>query len=1237
MFKHQDYKFRRLLEWSCFLEALNARQEKTIQMERGLYEELKKECEMLKSQISTDHSSELLPIEKLLDDMRKICVKNEETLVKEMGLLQQDIAHREEQNKKLNLSLQSVKSCSNEDRNKWQRQIETQEEHIIILKKKKKILQNRLNTLNETVEVLRRESALTLGVRSEPSHQLELLIEKETQLEQEYDETQKDLNNHQMLLSVYERQEICNVDNDINKQSSGVETFEKVFSDIRSAEKEMILCIQEPNDKRSLEEKTAIFQSSLRQAEKMFKHQDYNFRCLLKRSCFLEALNDRQEKTIQMERGLYEELMKECEMLKSQISTDHSSELLPIAKSLEDMRKICVKNEETLVKEMDLLQQDIAHREEQNRKLNLSLQSVKSCSNEDRNKLQRQIETQEEHIIILKKKKKILQNRLNELLPIEKSLEDMRKICVKNEETLVKEMDLLQQDIAHREAKNKKLNLSLHTLNETVEVLRRESALTLGVKSEPSHQLELLIEKETQLEQELDETQKDLNNHQMLLSVYEVMEKKTKEMSSVELKADGEDVLHTCKSTKTQLDSSNETSILMTDNARSSGGNSTDIESLNTASKKQEKTNNEHDNVDVTYQEEEAVKADSSKTEFNKAFVKSQEAVKTESFKTDCVTHQEEAVKVGNLLIIDSGISSNVDSGCPEVTTKTPDHLDGQTKKKEKKHFMKRFFSFATYNFSFEDEEHKENIKHAMEKFEYFWLKDDVFSQLHESKFEVRGQIFCNAEQYMMYMKADLFGDDRTAKKIMKTSDPKKIKALGRKVFNFHEPMWRAHCLDVVRTANLAKFSQNKKLKEKLFKTHPKILVKASPYDKIWGIGLAADEPEAFVDTKWKGSNFLGYILTEVRDQLMCEEGQITAENKMVFLKSLKEAYCAELVSWEPTQWHDAHGRSSDDTCDKSMVIQSKGDQQSAQDLNNGVGSFGDKLLVYKDRPGFRNKHNKAQSTEKHSTSSGFTQNSYDEFFPEISEDQLSLFKKKRLVEKMKMKVGFDMEEAGASNNRKENRNKEHEQPKQHVFSSDKDDALGRTSEETKSKSKNTVEIHKEESRDANETIAVEYKDRANVLLNVSEFKSETRNIPNDEAIFAKAEKDNDDEHQDKMNSMLSELQSEPTKTNESSKSNSGDVVEHEDKTNKLLNSFRNISSIGNSSNDGAPYNNFLDNERDVAVQPIDVERKPKEKLYETVGLTNKDEKKQPDKKVQKHYPGTAKKVTESNTKKKKK
>ncbi|XP_052282473.1 uncharacterized protein LOC127879571 isoform X2 [Dreissena polymorpha] len=125
--------------------------------------------------------------------MRKIFDKNEKTLVKEMDFLQQNITNREEEIKKLNFSLQSVKSRSNEDRNKWQRKTDTLAEHSIILKKMTKLLRHRLNTLIETVDVLRRESALTLGVRCKPSHQLKLLIEKQAHLEQEYDQTQKDL------------------------------------------------------------------------------------------------------------------------------------------------------------------------------------------------------------------------------------------------------------------------------------------------------------------------------------------------------------------------------------------------------------------------------------------------------------------------------------------------------------------------------------------------------------------------------------------------------------------------------------------------------------------------------------------------------------------------------------------------------------------------------------------------------------------------------------------------------------------------------------------------------------------------------------------------------------------------------------------------------------------------------------------------------------------------------------
>lgn len=150
------------------------------------------------------------------------------------------------------------------------------------------------------------------------------------------------------------------------------------------------------------------------------------------------------------------------------------------------------------------------------------------------------------------------------------------------------------------------------------------------------------------------------------------------------------------------------------------------------------------------------------------------------------------------------------------------------------------------------------------EQFTFFW--NGPFSQWHPSAFIVNDITFKCAEQYMMYQKAMLFGDEDTVGKILTTNDPRKQKSLGRMVSDFDPNRWNEVARDVVFAGNVEKFAQNADLKEMLLQTKGTTLVEASPYDKIWGIGLNESDPRALNRETWRGTNWLGEVLTEVRE-----------------------------------------------------------------------------------------------------------------------------------------------------------------------------------------------------------------------------------------------------------------------------------------------------------------------------------------------------------------------------------
>lgn len=142
------------------------------------------------------------------------------------------------------------------------------------------------------------------------------------------------------------------------------------------------------------------------------------------------------------------------------------------------------------------------------------------------------------------------------------------------------------------------------------------------------------------------------------------------------------------------------------------------------------------------------------------------------------------------------------------------------------------------------------------------------FSQWQPQEFLALDRKYSCMEQFMMEQKAELFGDEAVRQQILEDTDPKRFKALGRKVKGFRQDIWDQVKYSVVLNGNWYKFSQNRTFREFLLSTGDDILAEASPYDAVWGIRLSEHAPDAQDPAKWRGQNLLGFALMEVRDEL---------------------------------------------------------------------------------------------------------------------------------------------------------------------------------------------------------------------------------------------------------------------------------------------------------------------------------------------------------------------------------
>lgn len=165
-------------------------------------------------------------------------------------------------------------------------------------------------------------------------------------------------------------------------------------------------------------------------------------------------------------------------------------------------------------------------------------------------------------------------------------------------------------------------------------------------------------------------------------------------------------------------------------------------------------------------------------------------------------------------------------------------------------------------------------------KYLFFWghtpkhagtVGAECLSQWYPAPFEVGGVRFETAEHYMMWGKARLFDDEKAAARILAAGHPKEAKDLGRTISGFDEATWVAQRVAIVTAGNVEKFRQNPDLLAFLLGTNQRVLVEASPLDRIWGIGLAATDEKAQDPAQWRGLNLLGEALMAARETLRGE------------------------------------------------------------------------------------------------------------------------------------------------------------------------------------------------------------------------------------------------------------------------------------------------------------------------------------------------------------------------------
>jgi len=135
-------------------------------------------------------------------------------------------------------------------------------------------------------------------------------------------------------------------------------------------------------------------------------------------------------------------------------------------------------------------------------------------------------------------------------------------------------------------------------------------------------------------------------------------------------------------------------------------------------------------------------------------------------------------------------------------------------------------------------------------------------------EFELDGIRYSSMEQYLMYQKCMLFGDEKSAAAVLALKNPAQQKKIGKSAAGYIDAVWSGARQLIALRGLYAKFSQNIDLREMLLGTEDAYLVQCLGSDRIWSCGIGADDDGRCDAARWTGENLLGFALMEVRRML---------------------------------------------------------------------------------------------------------------------------------------------------------------------------------------------------------------------------------------------------------------------------------------------------------------------------------------------------------------------------------